>query len=325
MSSPCCAMNAGYSSGWCEESFGIPLCASEILCRARGDAVCRFMMAHPNQIKSKIYEYSKKHPDLHIHIDNDLPGFFKRKKTEEKQQNKCLSDLREKHSALKTEREQVVKLLHNILPAAVVEKMKNGSETISQKHESVTILFADVVDFTKTISDMDSEVLISWLNRLFTRIDKLTDKYQLEKIKTIGDAYMLAGGVPCFRPDHVEAVLNFSLELVELLPTMLDPKGHQVEMRIGVCTGGPVCSGVIGQKKFLFDVWGDTVNLASRMQTLGEPGKIHCTESVKEAVKHKFNFAERGYIYVKGKGYLRTFYCTGRKAPTPHLEKDPTS
>jgi class 3 adenylate cyclase len=143
--------------------------------------------------------------------------------------------------------------------------------------------------------------------------NKIVDKYQLEKVKTIGDAYMLAGGVSMPRKDHVEAVLSFALDLVEELKALKDPQGNECRMRIGICTGGSVCSGVIGKKKFVFDIWGDCVNVASRMQALGEPGKVHCTESVKLAAENSFLFEDRGILEVKGKGPLHCYFCVAKK------------
>jgi class 3 adenylate cyclase len=307
-------MNAGYSSGWCEESFGIRLVAVEIQCVARGDNQCKFIMAPPGRIIGRINEYQTSHPDESFFVPKEIPGFFERRSNEEASQKKAFNDLKKQHLALQSEREKVINLLRNMFPEPIVEKMQLGQEIVAQRHTNATVLFADVVDFTNTASQLDPECVLNWLNSLFCAIDRLTDKYQLEKVKTIGDAYMLAGGVSMPREDHVEAVLSFALDLVEELKTLKDPQGNQCRMRIGICTGGSVCSGVIGKKKFVFDIWGDCVNVASRMQALGEPGKVHCTESVKRVAEKSFVFEDRGTIEVKGKGPLRCYFCVGKKS-----------
>jgi len=249
MINPCCSMSAGYSSGWCEESFGIKLVALEILCKARGDSMCKFIMAPPNLVLSKISDYHNKFKFEKIFLHTEIPGFFERRNSEEQTQKKVFNDLKEQHLALQSEREKVLNLLLNMFPSPIVDKMRMGEEIIAQKHENVTILFADVVDFTKISSNLDAEIVLKWLNSLFTTIDKLTDKFQLEKIKTIGDAYMVAAGIFIPREDHVVTVLKFALDLVKELHLMYDPAGNEVKMRIGICSGGPVCSGVIGKKK----------------------------------------------------------------------------
>jgi class 3 adenylate cyclase len=318
---PICFMNCGYASGWIAEAWETNVVTVEVLCRARGDKVCRFIAAHPNRILSRVHEYHKQHPELNVYTDQTIPGFFERRTSEEVTGPKSrtigsqLSDLQAKHLALESERKKAMELLTNLFPEPIIEKLQNGEELIAQTHNNVTVLFTDIVNFLDISDSLEAEEVIHWLNDLFGLINKLTEKYKLEKIKSIGASYLVASGISNPRDDHLEAMLNFALDLVALSKELKDPNGNKVQMRIGLSTG-PVSCGVIGHKKYWFDIWGDTVNVASRMQTLCEPGKIQCTETVRQEAGDHFSFVSRGCVPVKGKGMLEVFYCVDRKHDT---------
>jgi class 3 adenylate cyclase/ligand-binding sensor domain-containing protein len=218
--------------------------------------------------------------------------------------------LQEKSLELAQERDTADALLHNILPRPIAQRLKAGERSIADKFDSVTVLFADIVGFTQIAATRPPAELVQMLNRVFSAFDIFSEQYNLEKIKTIGDAYMIVGGVPEPRADHCEAVAQMALEIlstIELLNKTLDTP---LAVRIGMHTGA-VVAGVIGQKKFSYDLWGDTVNTASRMESHSEAGRIHVTEEVFNALKGKCMFEERGEIEVKGKGLMRTWFLTG--------------
>ena len=199
-------------------------------------------------------------------------------------------------------------LLGNILPSPIAARLKAGSESvIADRYDAASILFADMAGFTARSSDTDPDDLVRFLNRTFTVVDALVEKHGLEKIKTTGDAYMVVSGVPAPRPDHAAAIATLALEMREILAGLVDPKGRPVPIRIGLATG-PVVAGVVGTRKFFYDVWGDAVNLASRMESTGEPGKIQVTDEMRKLLGDRFAFEERGLIEVKGKGQMRTWW-----------------
>jgi len=216
------------------------------------------------------------------------------------------------NTALQQAHEESETLLLNILPAPIAHRLKSGERAIADKFDSVTVLFADIVGFTKLSARTTPEELVRGLNAIFERFDDLAKKYNLEKIKTIGDAYMVAGGLPERSHDHAERVSRFALEMRAIMQeeALHTSGGEIVHLRIGIHTGEAV-AGVIGTSKFAYDLWGDTVNTASRMESHGEAGKIHCSEEVYEALKEKFPFEERGEIEVKGKGMMRTWFLVG--------------
>jgi guanylate cyclase len=207
---------------------------------------------------------------------------------------------------LEQERARSEMLLLNILPEPIAARLKAGEETIADAWDSVTVLFADIVDFTPTAARLGPEGMVQVLNEVFTMLDGLAAKYHLEKIKTVGDAYMVVGGLPEARTDHLESVCRFALETMEAIATR--PDG--IQMRIGIETG-PVVAGVIGSSKFSYDLWGDTVNTASRMESHGIPGRIQVTERVRHALDRSFDFERRGSIEVKGKGPMETHFLVG--------------
>jgi guanylate cyclase len=202
------------------------------------------------------------------------------------------------------ERERAETLLLNVLPEEVAAELKQRGTTTARRFESISVLFADVVGFTPMSADVDPEQVVARLNEVFTFFDSLVDKYGCEKIRTMGDAYMVAAGVPKPRKDHAEALASVSLEMVEYA------NRGPLRFRIGI-NSGPAIAGVIGTKKFQYDVWGDTVNLASRMETQGEPGRIQITEATYRLIKGRFRCIPHGTLEVKGKGPTPTWYLEG--------------
>jgi len=221
----------------------------------------------------------------------------------------AMVEINEKHHQLVEEQEKSERLLLNILPQLIAERLKRDERVIADSFSDVTVLFSDIVDFTKLSARISPEEVVTWLNDVFSLFDELAEKHGLEKIKTIGDAYMVVGGLPTPRPDHAEAVAEMALEMQQSWPNVTD---GTVKLRIGMHTG-PVVAGVIGAKKFSYDLWGDTVNAASRMESHGLAERIQVSEETYGRLRGSYTFEERGYIQVKGKGELRTYFLTGRK------------
>lgn len=212
--------------------------------------------------------------------------------------------------ALAHELEFSERLLASMLPASIAAQLKqNPDQTIAQKHDQVTILFADIVDFTPRARKQTATELVTLLNDLFTRFDKLAMKYDLEKIKTLGDAFMVAGGMPEPQPDHAKRVAHMALDMLEEAEQYSAETGDKLELRIGIHTG-PAVAGVIGSQKPFYDVWGDTVNTAARLETYGTNGKIQMTTSTKKLLDKSFIFSKRGNLEIKGIGKLDLWYLT---------------
>ncbi len=201
-------------------------------------------------------------------------------------------------------------LLLNILPAPIAERLKAGEAVIADAYDSVTVLFADVAGFTPFAARTPPSQVIELLNTLFSAFDDLADRHGLEKIKTIGDAYMVVGGLPQPRPDHAEAVAGMALEMLDA-GSSIAAKG--LNLRIGMDLG-PVTAGVIGRRKFAYDLWGDAVNTASRMESQGVAGRIQVTPAVEARLRHHFAFQPRGPVEIKGKGLIETYFLVGRAA-----------
>ena len=217
--------------------------------------------------------------------------------------------------ALRVEREKSERLLLNVLPQPIAQRLKTQEGIIADGHSDVTVLFADIVDFTPLSERLDPEQVVALLDEIFTAFDSLADEQGLEKIKTIGDAYMVAGGLPVPRPDHVQAVAEMALGMLEEVARCAERFHAPLSVRIGIDTG-PVIAGVIGRRKFIYDLWGDTVNTASRMESHGVPGTIQATRAVYEQLRDRYEFEERGSVSVKGKGAMTTYLLVGRK-PAP--------
>jgi class 3 adenylate cyclase len=216
-------------------------------------------------------------------------------------------------AALRTEQAKAESLLLNILPRSIADRLKDDSTTIADQFDAASILFADVVDFTPFSERLPPSEVVGILDHLFTHFDVLADRYGLEKIKTIGDAYMVASGVPTPRPDHAQALANMALDMRDAMRQSDDVAHLGLELRIGI-NSGPVVAGVIGRKRFLYDLWGDAVNTASRMESHGTPGEIQVTASTRELLQDEFDLEPRGTVTIKGKGAVETWYLVGRKA-----------
>jgi adenylate cyclase len=205
-------------------------------------------------------------------------------------------------------------LLVNILPFSIAQRLKSRTEVvIADKYNDASILFADMAGFTARTSDTTPEQLVQFLNRVFTDFDGLVELHGLEKIKTTGDSYMVVSGVPRPRSDHAGALAQFALEMRDVVANLTDPLGRRVPIRIGIASG-PVVAGVIGTRKFFYDVWGDAVNVAARMETTGGEGKIQVSQEAYNHLKDEFLLEPRGLIEVKGKGRMPTWFLIGLKA-----------
>jgi class 3 adenylate cyclase len=208
------------------------------------------------------------------------------------------------------------RLLLNILPEPIAERLRRGERLIADRHEDVSLLFADIVGFTGMSSGMDAGELVSTLNDVFSVFDGLVDASGLEKVKTIGDAYMIVGGMPTWEPDHLERMASLALRLAGEIARNREAQRLGIRFRIGIHTG-PVVAGVIGTKKFIYDVWGDTVNVASRMESTGEAGRIQVTAAVEARLRHRFELETRGLVDIKGKGPMETYFLVRETAESP--------
>lgn len=205
-------------------------------------------------------------------------------------------------------------LLANILPPRVAARLKDKADAeIADAYPEASILFLDLAGFTALASDVPPRDLVRFLNGVFARLDALVERHGLEKIKTTGDAYMVVSGVPEPRADHAEALADLALEMRAALAGLADPKGRAVPVRIGIASG-PVVAGVVGTRRFFYDVWGDAVNMAARMEQTGEPGQIQVAPETHARLEARFELAERGVIEVRGKGAVRTWFLLGRRA-----------
>ncbi|HUL98664.1 MAG TPA: adenylate/guanylate cyclase domain-containing protein [Mycobacterium sp.] len=219
--------------------------------------------------------------------------------------------------AMEVEYKRSEALLANILPGSIADRLKDPAHgTIADRYDDASILFADIAGFTERASQIPAADLVRFLDRLYTTFDRLVDKHGLEKIKTTGDSYMVVSGVPEPRPDHVEALARLALDMSRAVADLRDPNGARVPLRIGMAAG-PVVAGVVGARRFFYDVWGDAVNVASRMESTDPEGRIQVPEEVYLRLKDQFVFEERGEVDVKGKGIMRTWYLIGRKDVAP--------
>ena len=222
-----------------------------------------------------------------------------------------MRQLEQQHEAITQEQAKTEQLLLNILPRKIAQRLKAGEEHIADAFPNVSVLFADMVGFTAMSRTMKASDLVKVLSDLFSRFDLITEKHGLEKIKTIGDCYMLAGGVPEPSDDHAHAAIDAALEMCLALEEIRERTGGTLRMRIGVHSG-PIVAGVIGLRKFTYDLWGDTVNVASRMESTGEPGRIHVSVHTADLIRSQFKLESRGCIEVKSLGAVETYFVNGR-------------
>ena len=212
----------------------------------------------------------------------------------------------ETRQKLQQEQQRSERLLLNILPPSIAERLLNHPQTIADNFAEVSVLFADIVGFTQLSSQMSPTQVVELLNQVFSHFDELAETYGLEKIKTIGDAYMVVAGLPQPRPDHAVAIVEMALAMQRSLKVVNQQTGQNLQMRMGIHTG-PVVAGVIGLRKFAYDLWGDTVNVASRMESHGLPGQIQVSRTTYECLQDQYLFEERQKLVIKGKGEMTTY------------------
>ncbi|WP_296705571.1 adenylate/guanylate cyclase domain-containing protein, partial [Algoriphagus sp.] len=223
------------------------------------------------------------------------------------------SFIRKTNKIIDKERNKSDHLLRNILPDKTVNELKEFGKVKAQRIDSVSVMFTDFKDFTKHADHLSPELLIQSLDFYFTYFDQIVEKYELEKIKTLGDSYMCASGIPFPQKDHAERIILAAMEMMEFVEKSKQLKDDNLirfEMRIGI-SSGPVVAGVVGKKKFAYDIWGDTVNCASRMESYSDAGKINISEDTHKLVVDKFKFSDRGEINVKNKGNMKMYYIEG--------------
>jgi adenylate cyclase len=197
------------------------------------------------------------------------------------------------------------------LPQEIADILMEKEQTIAKHYNAASVVFTDIVEFTPLTEQMAPEEMIDLLNDIYSHFDKLVDRYGLEKIRTIGDSYMVVSGAPNSRKDHAQAAANLALEILKFAKQIPPQKGHPIEFRVGI-NSGPLIAGVIGEKKFQYDVWGDTVNTASRMESHGVADKIQVTAKTYRLLKDEFILEPVGMIDVKGKGKMKTWYLVGK-------------
>jgi len=212
------------------------------------------------------------------------------------------------YALLGSERARSERLLLNVLPAPIADRLKQQEPVIADRFDAVSVLFADIVGFTPLSAGMSADDLVAMLDGLFARLDEMTQRRGLEKIRTIGDAYMVAAGVPTPRADHAPVLVDLGLDMLRIARN--GSGGHPLELRVGI-SSGPAVAGVIGRTKFQYDIWGDTVNTASRMESHGQPGRIHVSESTRLLIEDTYICEARGIIDVKGKGPMPTYLVVG--------------
>jgi adenylate cyclase len=216
---------------------------------------------------------------------------------------------------LNLEQEKSERLLLNVLPKEIAPILKEKNGTIADHFESASVLFADIVGFTPLSTEMSPEEMVDLLNEIFSNFDVLTAKYRLEKIRTIGDNYMVACGVPVPRSDHAQVLAQAALEMMDFVSHHPACLSRGIQFRLGM-NSGPLVAGVIGRQKFHYDIWGDTVNTASRMESNGLPGKIQIAAATYALIQDQFICVPRGKVYIKGKGEMETWFLEGIKEGT---------
>ncbi len=218
--------------------------------------------------------------------------------------------LRRMHQELEEKEKQTEGLLLNVLPKCIADKLRNNITTVAEHYPEISVLFADIVNFTELCANKDPDMIVGILHELFSAFDELVEKHGLEKIKTIGDAYMAIVGAPTPRPNHAEAIAELALGIQQVMIDFNQKNQTDLAIRIGI-NSGPVVAGVIGTKKFSFDLWGETVNIASRMESLSAPNQIQVTEKTYGLLRGQYSFEERGEVEVKGTGMAKVYLLKG--------------
>jgi class 3 adenylate cyclase len=285
----------------------------EVLCRLKADERCRHL---PVIMISALDELDSTVRCIEVGAEDYLPKPFNpvllRARINASLEKKRLRDREQAILAeLRAEKERSEALLLNILPRQIVERMRRGETVIADHVKAATILFSDIVDFTSLSAELSADVVVALLGEVFSRFDALAARRGLEKIKTIGDGYMVAGGIPEERSDHAAAVAAMAFAMLHAVENMGYVAGRRLRLRVGLHTG-PLIAGVIGTHKFVYDVWGDTVNTAKRMESYGQPGRIHVSAATRHALGEAFRCEPRGLVEIKGKGPMETYFLCRR-------------
>lgn len=235
----------------------------------------------------------------------------------------ALREIERAEQAMEQEYDRSESLLANILPASIATRLKNPATTIiADKYDDASVLFADIAGYTERASQSTPADLVDFLNRLYTEFDRLVDRHGLEKVKTSGDCYIVVSGVPEPRPDHLEALACLALNMSDAIAGLRDQVGQAVPVRIGIGVG-PVVAGVVGTRRFFYDVWGDAVNVAARMESTGVQGRIQVPQAVYERLEETFVFEPRGNVEIKGKGVMPTWFLLAEREAPAVMAQEP--
>lgn len=276
------------------------------------DEQCRWLLLDPPEIAGRYQRIQ-----LPAQLDQDKVEKMKAvlsRLTREELFHDLERQVKERTAELGLERERSEKLLRNMLPELIAQRIKAG-ETIADSHDA-SVLFADISGFTALAKDRGAEEVVSLLDQIFRKFDDIAQKHALEKIKTIGDCYMATAGLPVPQADHVDRTVLAGLEIIEAVGEFRDELGFAIDVRVGVHSG-PLVAGVIGSKKYSYDVWGDTVNVASRMESHGMPGHLQVSDHVCKLLGKRFHVEDRGTIDIKNRGAMRTWLVHGIAELTP--------
>lgn len=290
-----------------------PFVMSEVLVRIANPLQIRDLQKRLLEQQSQRLLKIRESRPLLVSLQRQLHQQSKLLKQRNEQLQQEVEERQQAEEALKIEQEKSEQLLLNVLPRAIVDRLKQEQRVLAERFDDVTILFADIVDFTPLSAQLTPLELVKLLNQIFSNFDRLAEQHGLEKIKTIGDAYMVAGGVPISCNDHAEAVMEMAIAMRQEAKQFLRADGRPLQLRIGINTG-TVVAGVIGISKFSYDLWGDAVNIASRMESQGLAGKIQVTEATYQRLQDKYQFEKWGTIHVKGKGKMTTYLLVDRKS-----------
>jgi class 3 adenylate cyclase len=271
------------------------------------------LRAEVRQLRQEVARLRQSHQDLALALDSTIEaGHWLETQVRELQGLRAeVAERRATEAELQQQQLMSDQLLLNMLPPPIADRLKQGQSIIADSFDEATVMFADIVGFTELSARIDPAELVQWLNQIFSVFDQLADRYGLEKIKTIGDAYLVVGGLPNPKPDHVAAIANMGLDMLQASQQFCTPDQQPLHLRIGIHTG-PVVAGVIGTRKLNYDIWGDTVNIASRMESQGETGRIQVSEAVYECLKSSYQLQARGNVPIKGKGVMPTYWLDGR-------------